>query len=130
MGSVEHLKKYQWKKGESGHPGREVGSRNKLGTAVADLFYRKWLDKGEAAVDAMILRSPTEFVKAAIAILPKEVLVNAFNVNANVSVFAQYNMSDPRDFAIAWEISQQMLKRKAPQPVEIDNDPEVPVVEG
>jgi hypothetical protein len=61
-----------------GNPaGRPKGSRNKLGEKFIEDFYSDWLEHGMEAIAATRKQRPHKYLKAAIAILPKEVRVES-----------------------------------------------------
>ena len=59
-----------------GNPGRQLGSRNKLGEAfIADLF-ADWQENGIATIKAVREERPHEYLKVVASILPKTLDVN------------------------------------------------------
>ena len=74
--------------GESGHPGRARGSKNRLTVRVFEDVLRHWtepsraqtkdgktLTKGEYALDQMAMHKPNEYVRAILSVMPKELQV-------------------------------------------------------
>ena len=56
--------------------GRPKGSRNKLGDAFLKDFLAVWETDGRDALIDVRIKDPATFVRAAVAILPKEINVN------------------------------------------------------
>jgi hypothetical protein len=76
----------QFVKGYRGGPGRQVGSRNKLGEAfIADLHAR-WIKDGPQVLDAVIKNKPHEFMKVVASLLPRQF---DETLNLNVSMLAE-----------------------------------------
>jgi hypothetical protein len=96
--------------------GRPRGSRNKLGEEFLDDLIDEWRLRGKKALEMCATREPTQFVKIVANILPKEVLGLALNVNVS-NTFAALNLTDPKDFALAWDIAREMIYSK-PAPAE------------
>lgn len=66
-----------WKPGQSGNPaGRPKGSRNKFGEAFIDDFMADWEVHGKAAIATVRKERPQDYLKAAVAILPKQLDVS------------------------------------------------------
>ena len=62
--------------GQSGNPaGRPKGSRNKISEQFLQDFYEAWQAFGRPALMACAWTKPTEFVKVAAALIPKELVV-------------------------------------------------------
>lgn len=51
--SYDHLKEHQWKPGQSGHPGRKLGSKNRSTIA------RKWLDAKQTFINPITNETET-----------------------------------------------------------------------
>jgi len=62
--------------GNNGGPGRPRGTRPKYAEAFIADFYEEWLEYGRDAVRKVRTKSPVDFLRAAVAILPKDVHVN------------------------------------------------------
>jgi hypothetical protein len=59
---------------EKGHSGRPKGSRNLLCRAMLDDLAADWREGGAAAVKIMRIERPSEYVRAMVSILPKELI--------------------------------------------------------
>ncbi len=59
---------------EKGHTGRPKNSRNKLCRAMLDDLMADWSEGGAAAIKIMRIERPSEYVRAMVSILPKELL--------------------------------------------------------
>ena len=57
--------------------GRPLGSRNKLTEDFVADFHDAWLESGPAALRHMVKNDPSAFVRAAVQLMPKDVLVEA-----------------------------------------------------
>ena len=57
--------------------GRPPGARNKLTEDFIEDFHDAWLESGPAALKHMVKNDPSAFVKAAVQLMPKDVLVQA-----------------------------------------------------
>ena len=57
-----------------GHSGRPKGSRNKHCRAMLDDLMADWAEGGAAAIKIMRIERPSEYVRAMVSILPKELL--------------------------------------------------------
>lgn len=56
--------------------GRPRGSRAQYAQAFISDFYEDWVSYGAAAITAVRRKSPVDYLRAAVAILPKDVHVN------------------------------------------------------
>ena len=69
-------KQGRWQPGQSGNPaGRPKGSRNKFSEQFVDDFYADWLAGGADAIRRTREDRPSDYLKVAVAILPKQVKV-------------------------------------------------------
>lgn len=57
--------------------GRPPGSKNKLTEDFLADFHAAWQTHGKTALDAMAKDEPSGFVRAAVQLMPKDVLVDA-----------------------------------------------------
>jgi hypothetical protein len=62
--------------GNNGGPGRQRGSRNKLGEAFIADVYAKWQARGTEALDRMIDTDPGGFVRVVAQVLPDKLEVD------------------------------------------------------
>jgi hypothetical protein len=68
--------KAAWKPGQSGNPaGRPKGSRNKFSEQFIGDFYADWLVGGADAIRRTREDRPSDYLKVAVSILPKQVRV-------------------------------------------------------
>jgi hypothetical protein len=72
--------------GNSGNGGRKRGSRNKLGEAFIEALANDFEDHGIEAIELVRRRDTTAYLKLIGSILPRELLVRAFSVNASVDI--------------------------------------------
>ena len=61
----------------NGLQGRPKGSRNKLCRAMVDDLAAEWAEGGAAALRIMRIEQPANFVRCALSILPRELLVES-----------------------------------------------------
>ena len=62
--------------GNNGGPGRPLGSKNKLTEDFLADFHEAWLNNGKAALQSMATGEPAQFVRAAVQLMPKDVLMD------------------------------------------------------
>jgi hypothetical protein len=109
-----------WPKGVSGNPaGRAKGSRNRIVQAVTDIYTASLDEHGEETLEAIRQKDPSTYMRLAMQFVPKKV---ESLLTQHVSVFQQYNLTDPREFAQAWEIARQVVYGQAP--IEIEHESE------
>jgi hypothetical protein len=71
-----------WKPGQSGNPkGRPLGSRNRFSEDFLRDFHEMWLALGRPALETMAMMNPAEFVRAAVALVPKEFHATVTKIN-------------------------------------------------
>jgi hypothetical protein len=75
-GPMEHRPNGQFAPGNRGG-GRPLGAKSKFAESFIENFHEAWLDGGKQALKHMAKHNPTEFVRAACALMPKDVLVDA-----------------------------------------------------
>ena len=56
----------------AGRPGRRPGTRNMLTKKLIEDLYSEWIEGGRDALRIMRVEEPAQFVKAALATLPRE----------------------------------------------------------
>lgn len=73
----------RWEPGESGNPkGRPKSSRNVLTDKVIKDISRHWKTNGVKALDLMLEKDPSSYVRAVTSLVPKDVQIqNDINVN-------------------------------------------------
>jgi hypothetical protein len=65
-----------WKRGESGNSaGRPRGARVKFSEDFLRDFHEAWLKHGKAAIERVATQNPVAFLRAAVAVLPKQLSV-------------------------------------------------------
>jgi hypothetical protein len=64
----------RFKPGQSGNPnGRPIGARHRFSEAFIEAFEETWAKYGTAALQKVARDDPSTFVRAAIALIPKQV---------------------------------------------------------
>ena len=66
----------QFLKGYRGGPGRQKGSRNKLGEQFIGDLYDDWLEHGMEALEAARKEKPADYLKVIASILPRDIKVS------------------------------------------------------
>ena len=66
----------QFLKGYGGGPGRQKGSKVKLAEIFLKDLLKAWSEKGKEAIDAMIVKSPGDFVKVVASLVPKDFVID------------------------------------------------------
>jgi hypothetical protein len=66
--------------GNNGGPGRPPGAKNKLVEDFLTDFHEAWVAHGRTALESMVEKEPSSFVRAAVQLMPKDVLVDARGV--------------------------------------------------
>jgi hypothetical protein len=97
--------------------GRPRGSRSKLSETFISDLNEAWETHGVAALNKCATQEPVKFCKIVADLLPSK-MEASLNVT---NIFAQYNLTDPREFAAAWEIARKVVYGQAPI-AEIDSD--------
>jgi len=107
----------------NGGPGRPKGSRNRLGDAFIEALAADFDEHGVATIEKVRQRDPTAYVKIISGILPREAIIRAFSVSANISVFDDYNLQDAAEYARAYQLALSMIGSKPM--IEVNSEPEV-----
>jgi hypothetical protein len=89
--------------------GRPLGARNRLNKALIEDLYAEWKEGGRGALKIMRIEEPAAFVKAALATLPREWLIEG--VASELS-------DDELDAQIAF-IREQLAKPAGPLMIEV-----------
>ena len=103
--------------------GRPVGARTRLNKALIEDLYAEWKEGGRAALKTMRIEEPAQFVKCALATLPRELLIEG--VASELS-------DDELDAQIVY-IREQLEKQDTPLMIEAkvaDDDRATVAVEG
>ena len=69
---TDHLRNYQFRKGDPKRGGRKVGVRNKLSDKFLKDLHNEWQRSGEAALKILAKEDPASFAKLALGVIPKE----------------------------------------------------------
>jgi hypothetical protein len=114
----------KFKKGlPSANPnGRPRGSRNAIVEKTLKMVCDDIETHGVNALVAFRLQDPGGYWKMVAQLWPKKI-ENAVEIN---NTFAQFNLTDPREFAAAWEIARKVVYGQAPM---IEADEGVAVTE-
>src|SRR5262245_24800026 len=77
----------RFKPGQSGNPtGRPRGARSRLGERFLEALASDFDQHGVATIEKVRARDPVAYVKVIKDVLPKEILVQAFSLNASVNL--------------------------------------------
>jgi len=74
---AEHLKPYQFQKGQPKIGGRKPGVRNRISQKFLENLQAEWERSGEAALKIMAVEQPSEFAKLVGSLLPKQQEIDA-----------------------------------------------------
>jgi hypothetical protein len=108
-----------WKKGQSGNPkGRMKGSRNRLSDKTLAGLEVVFDKRGIPGLMAWANRDPGQFYKVCAAIIPRKLETSMEVTN----IFAELNLTEPRDFAAAWDIAKQVIYGQGPELIENDSE--------
>jgi hypothetical protein len=77
-------------------------------------------EHGIGVVQAVRIRDPVQYLKTIKDTLPREVLLKSFNIESHVGIFAEYNLTNPKDFAEACKLARQTIGAEPPAPPMID----------
>lgn len=88
--------------GNSGGPGRKVGSRNKLGEAFIEDLRDAWNEHGPTALARCATEEPAQFVRVVASLMPRDV---------NLNMTSQVDMAD---FASKFRAAVALLGNEPP----------------
>ena len=91
--------------GNSGGPGRRIGSRNRLGEQFLQDLEITWKKLGPAAMERCALEEPAQFVRIMASLLPKQI-----EVDAAISVFSELQSADEVLAMIADELGDEAAR--------------------
>jgi hypothetical protein len=78
------MRRGQFQPGQSGNPdGRPKGARNVLSKSLIEDLAAEWAEGGREALRILRTERPDKFVTAALAILPRDVLVSSRSRGTN-----------------------------------------------
>lgn len=94
-------------RGQSGNPsGRPKGARSRLGERFIEALAADFDQHGVATIEKVRTRDPTGYVKVIKDVLPREVLVQAFSVNATIDLAA---MEEAQGFLQAYRFARDRI---------------------
>jgi hypothetical protein len=97
-----------FKAGECANPkGRPKGSRNKINQVTLDMVQAEIEQNGAEALKAFRMRDPGGFWKMVFQTLQPKKVENL--IEANISVFDDFNLQDRAEFAKAYQLARQMI---------------------
>jgi hypothetical protein len=118
----EACRKHQIKPGEVRNPnGRSKGSRNKFAEAFLLDMQTAWNEQGKAVIDKVISTKPTEFLRVAASILPKELILNE-GESALDNLLETMEEHELRDFVAAIRSIRTTGVGKQGQSVGVENN--------
>ncbi len=89
---------HHWKPGQSGNPkGRPKGSRARFGEAFVSDFLADWEKHGAKALEETRKNDPAAYVRAAVAILPKQLEVGGRTEDVD-KILEQFSASEIENF--------------------------------
>jgi hypothetical protein len=72
------MRRKPFERGQIANPaGRPLGARTRLNKALIEDLYAEWKEGGRAALKIMRIEEPAQFVKCALATLPREWLIES-----------------------------------------------------
>jgi hypothetical protein len=103
--------------GKKGGPGRPKGSRSKLASEFIDALYQDFEQHGSGVIAKVRAEKPDVYLKVVANLMPAKMEASL----QVTSIFADFNLQDPREFAVAWEIARKVVYGQAPIAVEQDD---------
>jgi hypothetical protein len=95
--------------GNAGNGGRKRGSRSKLGEQFLEDLQALWAEEGKVVLQRAAKDNPVAMVKVVANLLPRELLIKAFTAKADISIFAEVDLSDAAEFNAAYQLASQVL---------------------
>jgi hypothetical protein len=101
--------------GQSGNPlGRKPGSRNRVNDKLLAGLEYAFDQRGNAGVLEWANKDPGAFYKTCASLTPAKFETSVTTTN----IFAELNLTDPKDFAAAWDLAKKVLHGEAPLEIE------------
>jgi len=102
----------RFKPGVSGNPaGRPKGARSRLGEEFVEALAADFEEHGAGCIAKVRAQDTSTYLKLISNILPRETLVRAFSVHADINVFGDANdLADAREFAQAFKLLERHAK--------------------
>jgi hypothetical protein len=85
MGKTAHLAKHQFKAGNPGGPGRQLGSRNRLSETMLALLNSDAAEHGAAVIEEVRKTKPHIWLQCVCSLLPKQIAVEKLSPLADIS---------------------------------------------
>jgi hypothetical protein len=109
--------------GNGGNGGRKRGSRSKLGEQFLEDLQALWAEEGKLVLQRAAQDNPVAMVKVVANLLPRELLIKAFTTKADISIFAEVDLSDAAEFNAAYQLASQVLGIE--EVLDIEDQPQV-----
>lgn len=89
--------------GNSGNGGRRKGARSRLGEQFIQALADDFEENGVGTIRQVRMRDPVAYIKVVKDVLPREVLIRAFNVNASMDIST---VEEARMFLSAYRLAR------------------------
>ncbi|WP_143039840.1 MULTISPECIES: hypothetical protein [Bradyrhizobium] len=110
MSKPERNEKGHFIIGKKGGPGRPKGSRSKLATEFIDALYQDFEQHGVGVIAKVRSDKPDVYLKVVANLMPAKMEASL----TQVSLFASYDLQDPKEFLEAYRIAKSMIGADPP----------------